>query len=168
MTSPRGTLRKSTLAALAFLCAAWGLYAGSCGNPSRPTPPPSPSPSPSPIVGCGAPPGTFNENCSMVTPTFYGDVDRAIETILTDRPELFDRSRPRGCGRCFLVLDPDEFLRELVARLERAGLCAFYDGEELGVKATNEFNDQFDVLTFEFYLRRENGSYRSTCRPAWF
>jgi hypothetical protein len=36
------------------------------------------------------------------------------------------------------------------------------------VKSSNDFNDQFDVLTFEMFLRRENGSYRTTCRPAWF
>lgn len=81
---------------------------------------------------------------------------------------MFDFSRARGCGRCFLVVDPDRFTQELVAQLESTGLCAFYDGEELGVKSSNDFNDQFDVLTFELFLRRENGSYRSTCRPAWF
>jgi hypothetical protein len=54
-------------------------------------------------VGCGAPPGTFNENCARIAPTFYGEVDRVIEELLADR-----------------------------------------------------------------FLRRENGSYRSTCRPAWF
>ena len=168
MPVARPRLRRAVLGSIAFLCASWGLYAGSCGNPSRPTEPPSPSPSPSPVVGCGAPPGTFNENCTRDAATFYDQVDQAIEGVIADRPELFDRSRPRGCGRCFLVLDPDAFLRELVARLEAAGLCAHYDGEELGVKKTNDFNDQFDVLTFEMYLRRENGSYRSTCRPAWF
>jgi hypothetical protein len=65
-------------------------------------------------------------------------------------------------------VDPDRFTQELVAQLTSTGLCAFYDGEELGVKSSNDFNDQFDVLTFELFLRRENGSYRSTCRPAWF
>ena len=83
-------------------------------------------------------------------------------------PELFDHTRARGCERCFLVLHPDEFTEALVAKLEEARLCAVYDGEELAVKSTNAFNDQFDVLTFEQFLRRENGSYRSTCRPAWF
>jgi hypothetical protein len=146
------------------------LVAGSCADPSRPTEPsPSPSPSPTPVpIGCGAPPGQFNENCSRTEPTFYGEVDRAVEDLLESTPEMFDFGRARGCGRCFLVRDPDRFTEELVARLEEMGLCAFYDGEELGVKLTNDFNDQFDVLTFEFFLRRENGSYRSTCRPAWF
>jgi hypothetical protein len=145
------------------------LLAGSCAHPSRPTEEVVPSPSPTPeIVGCGAPPGTFNENCPRATPTFYGEVNQAIEDLLETMPEMFDFGRARGCGRCFLVRDPNRFTQELVARLEAAGLCALYDGEELAVKLTNDFNDQFDVLTFEFFLRRENGSYRSTCYPAWF
>jgi len=153
--------RSAVLAAL--------LAAGSCASPSRPTPAASPSPSPTPPpVGCGAPPGTFNENCRPELPSFYGDVDGAIEGLIAERPELFDLTRARGCPRCFLVRDPDTFTQELVARLETSGLCAFYDGEELAVKASNDFNDQYDVLTFELFLRRENGSYRSTCRPAWF
>jgi hypothetical protein len=144
------------------------LVVGSCVSSTPPTAvEPSPSPSPA-VVGCGAPPGVFNENCSRDSATFYDQVDRAIDDIIAARPEMFDQGRPRGCGRCFLVLDPDAFTAELVARLQGAGLCALYDGEELAVKASNDFNDQFDVLTFEFHLRRENGSYRSTCRPAWF
>jgi hypothetical protein len=161
-------VRKWVLAVLAAGCAAWGLTAGSCSSPVRPTEEPSPSPSPSPISACGAPPGTFNENCSRDSATFDAQVDRAIEELIAERPELFDTAHARGCGRCFLVVDPDTFTRELVARLEKGGLCALYDGEELAVKASNDFNDQFDVLTFEQYLRRENGSYRGTCRPAWF
>jgi hypothetical protein len=146
------------------------LVAGSCRTPSRPTEEPSPSPPPSPeaVVGCGAPPGVFNENCSRGAPTFYGEVDRAIDDLLETEPDIFDFGRARGCGRCFLVRDPERFTERLVARLESAGLCALYDGEELAVKSSNDFNDQFDVLTFEMFLRRENGSYRSTCRPAWF
>jgi hypothetical protein len=151
--------------ALAFVFAI-----AACAGPSRPseeaTPPPSPSPSP--VLGCQVPPGVFNENCAMTEPTFYGHVQVAIEEILAAEPQMFDLGRRRGCERCFLVRDPDRFTDLLVARLETKGLCAIYDGEELGVKSSNDFNDQFDVLTFEFYLRRENGSYRSTCRPAWF
>ena len=160
MASARGGTKAGVLAA--------AILAASCVDSTPPTQVVLPSPSPEPAAGCGAPPGTFNENCSRDSATFYDDVDRAIDALIAERPELFDTSRARGCGRCFLVVDPDTFTAELVSRLEAGGLCAFYDGEELGVKAGNDFNDQFDVLTFELYLRRENGSYRSTCRPAWF
>jgi hypothetical protein len=142
--------------------------ANACDGPSRPSQGPSPEPSPSPEVGCQLPPGVFNENCAREEPTFYGELDHAIEELIASEPDMFDLTRVRGCGRCFLVVDPDRFTERLVSQLEATGLCAFYDGEELGVKSTNDFNDQFDVLTFELFLRRENGSYRTTCRPAWF
>lgn len=143
--------------------------AAACDGPSRPSGEPTPAPSPSPPpMGCGAPPGVFNENCFREEPTFYGELDQAIEFLIATEPELFDLGHSRGCGRCFLVLDPERFTARLVARLEEMRLCAFYDGEELGVKSSNAFNDQYDVLTFEMFLRRENGSYRTTCRPAWF
>jgi hypothetical protein len=48
------------------------------------------------------------------------------------------------------------------------GYCAFYDGEEMAVKNTNKFNDQYDISTSSGYIRRGDGSYRSTCWPAWF
>jgi hypothetical protein len=48
------------------------------------------------------------------------------------------------------------------------GACATWDGEELAIKRTNDFNDQYDILTFENFVRRDNGSYRATCYPAWF
>jgi len=60
------------------------------------------------------------------------------------------------------------FTDRLVANLKAAGVCAAFDGEEVGVKNTNDFNDQFDVLTADMYLRRGDGAYRSTCRPAAF
>jgi hypothetical protein len=43
-----------------------------------------------------------------------------------------------------------------------------WDGEELAVKKTNDFSDQYDILTFENFIRRDHGSYRATCTPAWF
>jgi hypothetical protein len=52
--------------------------------------------------------------------------------------------------------------------LEERGLCSAWDGEELAVKNTNDWNDQYDILTAELFLRRQEGAYRSTCYPAWF
>ena len=49
------------------------------------------------------------------------------------------------------------------------GYCTAYDGEELAVKKVNAFNDQYDILLAEGFIRREDtGAYRATCYPAWF
>lgn len=42
--------------------------------------------------------------------------------------------------------------------LEEQGLCSTCDGEELTVKNTNDWNDQYDILTAESFLRRQEGS----------
>src|SRR5687767_1543599 len=168
----RRHLRRAPGVAAMALAAALGLQCGD-GSPAAPVPEQEPPPevAAAPFVGCTLPPGTWNENCRRLeTPQFLAQVDEAIDRVAAQSPEMFDFNRvPRGgCHRCYLVHDPDRFTAELVATMETMGFCAFYDGEELGVKNTNEFNEQYDVLTFEFYLRREEGSYRSTCWPAWF
>ena len=39
----------------------------------------------------------------------------------------------------------------------------------IAVKNVNGFNDQYDLLLAEGYIRRDaTGAYRSTCYPAWF
>ena len=36
------------------------------------------------------------------------------------------------------------------------------------MKNTNAWNDQYDIISGDGYIRRGTGSYRSTCYPAWF
>jgi hypothetical protein len=66
------------------------------------------------------------------------------------------------------VLDPDAYVAGVVQGMGRRGYCALYDGEELAVKNTNDFSDQFDILTADNRVRSGSESYRATCRPAWF
>ena len=55
----------------------------------------------------------------------------------------------------------------IVRNLQAGGLCAV-GGEEFGVKSSNSFNEQYDLLTSDLHIRRQLGSYRGTCRPAAF
>jgi hypothetical protein len=66
------------------------------------------------------------------------------------------------------VVDPTRYVNRVAQAITKNGICGYYDGEELGVKSSNQFNDQFDILTSDMFIRRQGGSYRSTCRPAWF
>jgi hypothetical protein len=52
--------------------------------------------------------------------------------------------------------------------MSERGLCGLHDGEELAVKRTNDFNDQYKIDTSDGFMRRGLGSYRSTCYPASF
>jgi len=66
------------------------------------------------------------------------------------------------------VKDVTAYANGVIANLAAMGYCAKYDGEELGVKNTNSFNDQYDIHLSSGHIRRGAGSYRSTCWPAWF
>ena len=139
--------------------------------PNNPAPNnPAPAPAPAPGGGtCPLPPGQFNENCSMQNQTFLSRVEAAIDEVVATNPQFFNLNRTRGgCGNCYQVVDPTGYVNRVAQAVTRTGVCGFYDGEELGVKSSNQFNDQFDILTSDMFIRRQAGSYRSTCRPAWF
>jgi hypothetical protein len=132
---------------------------------ATPTPPPEPGPGAN--VGCNSGPGTFNENCSRLSPAFLRDVDAAIDRVVARRPELFNLNDVYGPGG-FLVLDSDAYYHEVVNELRLAGFCAVADGGEVAVKIDNTLNDQFHIMISSGYVRRGEASYRATCRPAWF
>jgi hypothetical protein len=130
----------------------------------------APTPAPVAAKGCGLPRGTGNgEGCPREQPSFLPQVEAALDRVVREHPDYFDLTRARGCPNCYLVVQPKAYLRALVSALEDERLCATdEDGEELAVKSTNAWNDQYDVLTGEFFIRRQGGSYRATCYPAWF
>ena len=132
-------------------------------DPGTPPPPPPPPSGGSCSLGGGDP----NHRCTRTSNTFLHDVDAAIDRVVDSRPGLFDLGDD-VCGGCYRIKDHDAYVAAVARELERMGYCAHYDGEEMGVKNTNTFNDQYDISTSSGYIRRGDKSYRSTCRPAWF
>jgi hypothetical protein len=144
------------------------------GGPTSPTPTPAPgstpAPTPAPPSGgtCGLPASNHPDApCSMQSSSFLGAVDSAITKVIEQKPNMFDFSR-KNCENCPMVNDQDGFVSALIKQLNSAGYCAKYDGEELAVKNSNSFNEQFDILVSSGHVRRGPGSYRSTCSPSWF
>src|ERR1051325_1238813 len=132
---------------------------------------PTPAPGATPrVVGCGLPPGGGSgEDCPQESPSYMAEVEQAIDLAIYEHPEMINTQRARGCANCYQVLDTHNFPEEVGRNLEKRGFCTKYDGEELAVKSTNRFNDQYDILLAEGSLRRETrGAYRATCYPAWF
>jgi len=146
--------------------------------PAATPPPAAPAPgNPTPAPGgggggggtCPLPAGTFNENCSMQAQTFLARVEAAIDEVVRTDPQAFNLNRTRGgCANCYQVVDPTRYVNRVAQAITKNGVCGYYDGEELGVKSSNQFNDQYDILTSDNFIRRQGGAYRSTCRPAWF
>jgi hypothetical protein len=112
------------------------------------------------------PRGTGNgESCPRVGPVFLGDVQAAINQLIQEQPSIFVK---RSCEGCYDVSDPGAYVSGVAQQLVRRGYCTAYDGEELAVKNSNDFNEQYDILSGNNGVRSGSESYRSTCRPAWF
>jgi hypothetical protein len=160
-----------------------GLLAGiACsGSPTTPqgsTPPPTtlaPTPitttttttttMPAAVTSC--PKGTIDTHCSRVNPSFLEEVEAAIDKVVADSPELFDKNDIAG-PREYRIKDLDRFHQGVMQNLQARGLCAGFDLKELQVKRDNEFNDQYDTVLGSGHIRRGLGAYRSTCSPAAF
>ena len=151
--------------------------------PNAPTPAPAATPTPNPAAtpapaptqapaaqSCPLPRGTGSgNNCPLQSPTFLKEVEAALTAVVAENPQWFDLKKTRGgCQNCYQILKADEYVNRVAELITKDGICGHYDGEELAVKNSNSFNDQYDIFTSDGYIRRQLGSYRSTCRPAWF
>lgn len=131
-----------------------------------PTPTPTPTPTPGPMLACGAAPvSTTDVGCRATGATFQREVQEAIDQIQGQQPNIFDFGNTRGGP---FVKSKGKYLVGLLEILQNRGLCANWDGEELQVKNTNEFNDQYDVLLASGHIRQGASMYRTTCSPAAF
>jgi hypothetical protein len=62
-----------------------------------------------------------------------------------------------------IIQSPNAYLKLIADALDRQGLCAVWDGAELNVRRSNDYNENFDIIT------GAGGSwikYMSTCAPA--
>lgn len=174
MTSARGSFR-ATLAAVVAL-AAW-----SCGGGSSPLAPTSPTPAPTtlPTPGdggisassCPIGKGSVDAPCQKLSPRLLDQLQAAIDRLVRDHPEIFNRADEDGAhSGQYLVLKSDEYLDGVISNLRAAGLCAerTMDRERIVAKITNDFSEEWDVITSRGYIRRGRGSYIQTCTPASF
>jgi hypothetical protein len=150
------------LVALATLSVCGGGSSGSGAGPTVPVPPvatPTPAPTVEPPLSASCarmPAGDPKASCRLDAPTFLDDVNEAIDTLQGERPDIFDGDR---------VLNVGAYYVGLIKILDRKGLCGGTEGEEFGVKNSNDYSDVFDVLTAKDMVRRY---YVGTCFPAVF
>ena len=141
---------------------------GGGGDSGGPTQPPVVTPTVAPTAAPTVEPpisqscakmtaGNPNAPCRFETSGFQDTVDEAIRTLQAEQPQLFDGDTVKSVGAYYVGL---------IKVLDRKGLCADTDGEELGVTNTNGYNDQFDVLTAKNQVRFGPVSYRATCYPS--
>jgi len=153
-------------------CVVVGLVHWSCCNCDEPvsppvvvaTPTPAPTPTPTPSsASCNLPPvNNADSRCRPEPPpAFEADVVRAQDQVRREHPELFD-----SAGR---VISGVAYTGWVATTLRTYGLCAAAVGgdgtDEVGVKTTNEWNEQYDIVTGS---RDTWTNYTVTCRPPIF
>ena len=175
-SSPRFVRVLAALAAPAIMIAA--VLIGACGGGGSPTTPPAATPTVTP-TGTPTPPAAVSacqrigigpgngQNCPVQSASFQAQVDAAIDQLIRDQPQIFNLNEPGGPGS-FRIVSPGQYYVGLIQNLDRMGLCADFDGEELQVKSDNTFNDQYDVQTSNNFVLRGPTMYKSTCLPASF
>ena len=102
-------------------------------------------------------------NCRRDSPNFMDDVDAVLSELTRERPSLFENT-----GGGLRVVSTGQFYVAFLQKLDARGICAAFDGEEVGMKTSDAFNDQFHMITSDLILRRGESSYRATCHPASF
>jgi hypothetical protein len=159
----------STALLLGALAAACGSSPTAAPQPT-PTPTPKPSPTPNLLPGCGlAPLPDLHNQCPQLRPEYYGAVDDAIKATFKEHPELFDFTVVKGGGiYSFKVLDRRKYTGAVVEKLHSYGYCAVDQKEEIAVKKTQVFNEQYNIWTSDGFVRLPPGAYETTCFPAQF
>jgi hypothetical protein len=160
-------LRVSGLGLIAVAAFALGnCGGGGSAGPTQPvTPPPvTPTPTPAPTsdpplsVSCAKlPPGNPNAPCKPEGSEYVDTVDKAIRTLMAEQPQIFNGNQVLSAGAYYVGL---------IKILDRDGICAINDGEELAVTNRPSSNEQFHVLTSSSLARFGPQSYRTTCSPS--
>jgi len=154
-------------------------FLGACGKHdtptavSSPTPPPvvaaTPTPVPTPSFpgasSCAKLPLQTKDigNCPVEGANFQKEVETAVAQVRAQHPEIFAEAGPNT-----LVLSSGRLLVGVIENLDKMGLCAGFDSEEIQVTNDASFNDQYHLITSRGYLRTGPSMYRATCHPAAF
>ena len=154
------------------------IIAPACGggaeDPAPPTavatPTPAPAPSPSPVAAFACPlpalPDLHN-TCPKLTAQHWQIVETAIQKTMQEHPELFNFNDELG-GGSYKVLDHDKYINTVVENIHKQNVCSRAEVEEIQVKTTNDFNEQYNIWVSAGYVRHGPHSYITTCFPAQF
>jgi hypothetical protein len=152
-----------------------GLGLPSCGG-SSPMPAPTtvvPTPTPAPAAtpqasACGLPSlPDLRTECPKLTPQLWEFVENGIQQTIREHPEYFDFADDLG-GGAFRVLDRDKYIKSVVANIQAQHVCSREEIEEIQVKNTNEFHEQYNIWVSSGHVRHGPRAYITTCFPAQF
>jgi hypothetical protein len=131
-----------------------------------PTVAPAPTPTPTPAAFVCPLPASSNPNldCDEGGSQLAMQMNAALDTLMVTHPEIFNLNDLNGGSP--KVINPAKYYDELVNELGRTyGICTLVMTEEISIKASNGYSEDWNVLTSAGYMRRR---YKGTCAPAWF
>lgn len=164
-----------------FLVPAGALLLAGCGSNTPAASPSTPSAAPSPAATASVAPapganGSLPASCRTLPPATgtaggchqeASDFLRAVADAVSAAQNAValdpDTKESYAVVQNGVIQSPSAYLKLIVEALDRQGICAAYDGEELNVRTSSGFNELFDVIT------GTGGSwtkYMSTCTPA--
>jgi hypothetical protein len=151
-------------------------FLAGCGqstpSAARPAPTPAPTATPAPAaspsafvcpLGPSSNPTALVVPCPELNPRLGDLVNGAIDQTIAQHPELFNLTDLAGPNP--RVLDRQKYHEAVAAAIEAHGGCVLIEKEELAVKNTNAFSEQWNIYTSAGFVRRK---YVTTCSPAWF
>lgn len=94
------------------------------------------------------------------SPKFVGLMDEVVAEVSRERTDLVQNG--------YLVASWDAYHDAVIQKLRARGYCAFFDVEEIAIKNTNDFSEQYKMEYSWGQQRKGQDSWRSTCRPASF
>jgi hypothetical protein len=177
-------MKRETFLGMGLLVAA--LTLPSCGGstPSAPatpaptpvpTPTPAPTPTPKPLTvvkACRLPPSSNPKSwepngCDKLkgrdAARLAPQVNAALDRVLVERPDLFNFGDMNGGNP--RVLDRQAYHVAVMSALSDLDVCGNIEKEEIAIKNTNDFNEQWNIWTSSSFVWRK---YETTCAPAWF
>jgi hypothetical protein len=89
-------------------------------------------------------------------------VEASYDSLIAKNPSWFSGS---GGTRTVKISEQD-WLWAVVHELRRKGYCAGLYAEEVSVRTSAAYSENFDVITSSMTIRRGQGAYASTCYPA--
>jgi hypothetical protein len=129
---------------------------------------PTPPPVPVQAGGCELPPADVSKlHCWKLEPELLGALEAAITAATQAHPENYDFGDTR-CGNCYYVQNSQAYYAEVARQLQLRGVCSVQDRDEITLKSTNGWSEQFDILLGSGHIRRGAGAYLYSCSPAMF
>ena len=112
---------------------------------------------------CAPAPAPGNERCPRESNSqFLGVVESAYDSLIAKHPNWFNRDG----GVVYVRISEDDWAWAVINEVRRKGYCAGRYSEEVSVRTSKAYSENFDVLMSTGSIRRGDGSYRSTCTPA--